>query len=390
MKFKFSSDCATCCIWFAPFWEITVDIFQSQIIQNLGKRLKIPKNEFEYPYFIRNDDKRDLIFILFGIKNHNLKLVFKNGNWKDLRKDNIEIYHSYDNEIHKKYSVIKYIQGHTKENGQDAYQLKNPIWQIEDNKYVMYCEKDTELFLDNISLEKINDYEKNKGYKLTCSLSGSGYVSANPDKIYLHQIIMNCYGNGKGTKEISVDHIDQNPLNNCFSNLRIATRKEQEQNSKGIKEGTKRERTQKLPDGITQEMMEKYVYYASEFYNKDDPTKFREFFRVEDPRLVKTWSSSKSGKLTLLEKLEQANQVARDLNKGSLPQKEEKELPKYMKIKESRGKPHLIFDKKAKDGIRYNLRAVLPDEYDLEDELDAFKKSIAKKYDKSFEEIYEL
>ena len=49
-----------------------------------------------------------------------------------------------------------------------------------------------------------------------------------------------------------------------MDNLRIATRKEQEQNSKGIKEGTKRERKQSakdLPEGITQEMMKKYVVY---------------------------------------------------------------------------------------------------------------------------------
>ena len=32
---------------------------------------------------------------------------------------------------------------------------------------------------------------------------------------------MECYGNGKGTKSISVDHIDQNPLNNRIENIMI-------------------------------------------------------------------------------------------------------------------------------------------------------------------------
>lgn len=39
--------------------------------------------------------------------------------------------------------------------------------------------------------------------------------------LHIHQIITGCYGNGKGTKTISVDHIDQDPLNNTWENLRI-------------------------------------------------------------------------------------------------------------------------------------------------------------------------
>jgi hypothetical protein len=91
------------------------------------------------------------------------------------------------------------------------------------------------------------------------------------NNLYIHQIITGCYGNGKGTKNISVDHIDQDPLNNSLENLRIATREEQEKNSKGIKEGTKRERSSKkdLPDGISYEMFKKYVYYNREFYDKE-------------------------------------------------------------------------------------------------------------------------
>ena len=61
-------------------------------------------------------------------------------------------------------------------------------------------------------------------------------------------------------------------LNNKYHNLRITDRKTQEQNSKGIKENTKRERkynAKPLPDGLTQEMMKKYVVYYSECYNKE-------------------------------------------------------------------------------------------------------------------------
>ena len=131
---------------------------------------------------------------------------------------------------------------------------------------------------------------------------------------------MNCYGNGKGTLNISVDHLDQDPLNNMYNNLRIATREEQEQNSKGIKEGTKRARktsATELPEGITHEMMPKYVYYAKEYRNADK-TIFREFFRIEKhPNLLtKCWATSKSNSVSIKDKLKQAIDKLNELNKN--------------------------------------------------------------------------
>ena len=55
----------------------------------------------------------------------------------------------------------------------------------------------------------------------------NGYISCHLN-IHIHQVITGCMGNGKGTNTISVDHLDRNPLNNCFDNLRIATREEQQ------------------------------------------------------------------------------------------------------------------------------------------------------------------
>lgn len=72
----------------------------------------------------------------------------------------------------------------------------------------------------------------------------------------MHQIIMNCYGNGKGTKQISVDNIDQNPLNNCYSNLRIANRKYKNKIQKVLK------KIQKEPEKKQQD------HFHMEFHKK--------------------------------------------------------------------------------------------------------------------------
>lgn len=145
-------------------------------------------------------------------------------------------------ELNQKATI--YSKGHTSSLGKDANITKNPIWKIEENgktTLLMYCEKDTVCKLCPKSYEKILDFENKHGKKITWYKMSNGYICSSI-KLFIHQIIMECYGNGKGTKMISIDHVDRDPLNNTFDNLRIATRKEQEQNSKGIINGTKKER----------------------------------------------------------------------------------------------------------------------------------------------------
>ncbi len=224
--------------------------------------------------------------------------------------------------------IIEVIPGHVNNKGRYANSVKNPLWKVKDENnnqiILMYCEKKTICKLCPVSYQKILDYEKNinNGKKMTWTKLVNGYIMSN--SLFIHQIITNCYGNGKGTKNISVDHIDRNPLNNTFTNLRIATRKEQEQNSKGITEGTKRERktnAKPLPNGITQEMMKKYVVYYHEWLNKEH-TRSREFFKVEKhPKLDKIWVGKKSNKVSIQEKLKEANNIVDDLKNDIYPTK---------------------------------------------------------------------
>ena len=139
----------------------------------------------------------------------------------------------------------------------------------------------------------------------------------------MHQVIMNHYEHGQGTgnkknnpDHQSIDHIDRDPTNNMLENLRLATREEQEQNSKGIMKETKRARkhsAKPLPDGFTQDMMPKYVIYYNECYNKDKGL-YREFLKIEKhPKLEKIWISSKSNKVTLMDKLKSAKDILNKL-----------------------------------------------------------------------------
>ena len=294
------------------------------------------------------------------------------------------------------YEVMEYIEGHYSSH---SIEKKNPIWrvkEIENGKecLLMYCEKDTVVKLCDKSYKVIKDYEKNEniGKKLTWYKSKNGYIQTHHyshKKIYyIHQIITGCYGNGKGTKNISVDHIDQDSLNNMFDNLRIATRKEQEQNSNGTKDGTKRARktsAKELPEGIEQHMMKKYVVYYHEWLDKEH-TKPREYFKVEKhPKLDKNWIGTKSGKVSIMEKLTQANKIADDLEKDIYPETEpaNAKLPKYVSLVISREKPHLVFEKRI-DGTRLGLKMILPDEYDLQEQLLILTDKIKKKYEESF------
>jgi hypothetical protein len=362
-----------------------VDLNDKDRIINFNKNFVFVNETDIYPSYCYNYKRFNYLDFIFNYNQESVYFKFKNENQYDLRRNNVEIYHIYHKIISQKYEIIEYICGHYLTVGQDANVMKNPIWKIKESgkEYLlMYCEKDTICKLCPESYQKIINYENNSNNrnKITWYKHQNGYIMCSIS-LYIHQIITGCYGNGKGTKNISVDHIDQDPLNNSLENLRIATREEQEQNSKGIKQGTKRERSSKkdLPDGISYEMIKKYVYYNREFYDKEK-TKEREFFRVEHPKLDKPWTTSKSEKVSIQEKLNQANKVVTDLENDIYPEKNAPLLPKYVSLILARNKPHLVFEKRIA-GKRLNIKMVLPEEYDVEEQLIILNEKIKEKYE---------
>jgi hypothetical protein len=298
-----------------------VDLYYFLEILNTKKQFVLDNTSI-YSYYKSNNKKITILETIYNLDYNTSDYVFLNGNKYDLRKCNVEIYHKYHKIMKEKYPDCEYIQGHYNKYGIDANLIKNPIWKIKENDkdiYLMYCEKDTICKLCEESYKKIKDIERlNKTY-ITWYKCENGYIAGKLDKtqLYIHQIIMDCYGNGRGTSNVSVDHIDRDPLNNSINNLRIATREDQENNSKGIAPNTKRARqstARQLPDGITQDMMKKYVVYYVNVLDKNT-NKTREYFRVEGhPKQNKKWETTKSGKISIIEKLNMANKKVEEFD----------------------------------------------------------------------------
>jgi hypothetical protein len=75
-----------------------------------------------------------------------------------------------------------------------------------------------------------------------------------------------------------------------------------------------------------------------------------------------------------------ANKVVSDLEHDIYPGNNDTgKLPTHVTIKNERDKFHMVFDKKD-DEKRFNLRMVLPENYNLEEQLGIFREKIKTKY----------
>ena len=303
-------------------------------IVNHNKHFLFHGDMDNYPSYIYNGRAINFLEFLYCDNDYN-NYVFKNGNKYDLRRKNIHIKHPLHDTICRDYNVIEYIPGHYPHYKHHNI-MKNPMWKINQNgkvRILMFCEVDSFCILCPESYQKIVEFEQKEcqGKKLTFTKMTNGYISSHISAnktLFIHQIITGYFGNGRGTKNISIDHIDRNPLNNAMDNLRLATREEQEQNTTGIAPNTKKARhhnARPLPEGITQDMMRKYVVFYSRLHNKETGMR-REYFVVETHPLLngKRWESTKSAKVSMLDKLAQANKTVEDLDKGILPGKKER------------------------------------------------------------------
>jgi len=269
--------------------------------------------------------------------------------------------------------------------GKFAGTYKNFCYLIENTEtneryYKMTCNPDNTkcTILSMEDMELIKNY---KPYRPVWTVQiGNGYayskIPTTNKNITLHSFVIKNMNPGDeriNDKKFSIDHINRIRLDNRRTNLRWATQSVQNSNQN---KRSRKKTAIKLPEGINQDMMPKYVYYCKECYNKEKQL-FREFFRIEKhPKQEKIISSSKSSKLTILEKLEQIKEKLYNLENNI---EVERELPPYYTIQNFRNAPHLTFDRRI-DDKRYNLKMKMKENKSLKEELERFNEKLKKKY----------
>jgi hypothetical protein len=345
-------------------------------------------NNFISNFKNRYNDK-DIDISIFNLKDENnidTNNIIENTEKIDLYND----FGYYDCEKIKKYIENKFnVKVKDKIYGIDVKKGKNTGQKNINSKYIVSNSKSETFVIIHI---KDNIFTKISFDKLLLFIGGdikticrhkeTGYLGMryNDKFLYLHQILTGFYGNKNDGKNLSVDHINQDKLDNRNENLRIVSQSIQNSNKK---KQTRKITAQKLPEELTDDMLPKYVYYANEIIKKNDGTEYkREFFRIEKhPNITKKcWSSSKSTKISILEKLEETKKKLYDLDNDI--KETEYKLPKYISKKDKpKDKIQLIYDRKI-NGKRQGMRLTIKNfsEKNLEEEVIKFQEAINERY----------
>ena len=378
---------------------ILIDINSALILS----RLKNPQsNNYFFSdikklwYYKNYKSETSLIDLIFP-KQKIEKVLFKNGNMNDYRKDNLLLFapNTYTFKLPPRYNIISEGLPTYISSGPHSGEYKNMYWLVTDSEnilepefYIMYINDDIYTKFSKKDLNKVICFND---VRPTWYISQNGYISCNirTDKrmnYYLHQYILNVHDKDLTDYTQTVDHINQDKLDNRSENLRLVNMSEQNKN-RGKQ--TRRIDACDLPFNI---ILPKYIQYRKDIYNKETNA-FREFFIVSHPKLEKDWETTKSSKLTLEEKLLQAKTKILEIENKITPEDIIKleninsvmntnilSLPTGFQFKIHRDKYHFIYDSKdTKNGKRYSLTRILTST-NVQEELNNFIKDLNIKY----------
>ena len=379
---------------------IKVDINQSYILSRIKN---FSKDNFEFNesdklwYYNKYKSKDRLIDILFPDKKFT-DIKFKNSNYNDYIPENIDfiIEDKFENKFNapENYEILKDGTSHLIKEGACAGEYRNMYWKVkdkDDNTYYMIHIKDN--IYTKISKRDINKVLNFKDIRPVWRLFTNGYIcctiniNSKQKVYYLHQLIMDVHDENLTNFEKTVDHINRDKLDNRQDNLRLVNMSIQNANRD---KATRRCDAIDLPEGIKQEDIPKHIVYRKEILDKDTG-KFREYFYTcNHPNFSDNWSSSKSQKINIKEKLKQAKLKIQEIEGLITTKQYNKEsslnnkiiFPKYIRLINNKDKNQLCFDARI-DNKRYNLKSVCKTD-NIEEEIDKFIILINKKYVDNF------
>ena len=374
---------------------IKVDINQYNILlrlKNFSKdNLEFNKSDKLW-YYNKYKTKEDLINILF--KNDNVtRFKFINKDINDYRTTNIKIIidDKYKDKFNppKNYTILDEGTSVLIKEGACSGEYRNMYWKVKDNdlSYYMIHIKD-----DIYTKISINDIEKVllfKNIRPIWYLQSNGYIATTihhnkkQTNYSLHQLILDVHEVDLTSFERTVDHINQDKLDNRTENLRLVNMSVQNSNRDKV---SRRVDAIELPEGIKQEDIPKHIVYRKEILDKETG-KFREYFYIcNHPTFTQHWSSSKSNQITIKEKLKQAKLKIQEIN-GLISKfqynkesgnNKKVDLPTYITLVKQRDKYHLTFDARL-EHKRYNFKSVCKTT-NVQDELNKFIPNVNKKY----------
>jgi hypothetical protein len=147
----------------------------------------------------------------------------------------------------------------------------------------------------------------------------------------------------------------------------------------------------KLPSTLADLNIPKYINYYNECYNNEKKL-YREYFKIEKhpyQEKNKTYISSKSNKISIIEKLNQIKKILDELNANGTNDANDANvviLPKYISIKNhttDSNKFYLVYDKKG--ASRCTLQVLYNKSFPLVDSLNSFLETIKNKFANTFD-----